>query len=62
MTATLIPALAADAYVPIRFLRTAEGVIVTYSPEQLDRPTAWQLLTELFGNLLDVTPAWVVTA
>jgi len=60
--AALAPALPDDAYVPIRFLRTAEGIVAAYSPAQIDRPSAWQLLTDLFGQLLDVTPAWVVTS
>lgn len=60
--AALAPALADAATPPIRFQPVAEGVIAAYSPAQMDRASAWQLLTDLFGNLLDVTPAWVVTA
>lgn len=61
MIATLTPALAADAYIPIRIMRVAGGVIATYSPEQVDRTSAWQILTDLLGQLCDVTPAWAVT-
>lgn len=60
--AALAPALAADAYVPIRILRTAEGIVAAYSPAQLDRASAWSILTGLYGQLRDVTPNWVVSA
>lgn len=60
--AALTPALPDDAPLPIRILRLAEGIVAAYSPAQIDRATAWSVLTELFGQLRDVTPDWVVTA
>jgi hypothetical protein len=60
--AALAPALPADAPHPIRFEHLNGALVAAYSPAQLDRPTAWQLLTELFGQLTDVTPAWVAGA
>lgn len=58
--AALAPALADDATPPIRIRPVADGVVAAYSPAQLDRASAWQLLTDLFGNLRDVTPDWVI--
>lgn len=60
--AALAGILPADAPNPIRFERVGGALVAAYSPAQLDRPTAWQLLTELFGQLTDVTPAWVAGA
>lgn len=60
--AALAPALPADAPRPLRFEHLDGNIIAAYSPAQLDRPTAWQLLTELLGQLTDVTPAWVAGA
>ncbi|GAB2696289.1 hypothetical protein [Kitasatospora kifunensis] len=60
--AALAPALADDALPAICFQQVAEGIVAAYSPAQMDRPTAWQIMLDLFGNLRDVTPDWVVTA
>ncbi|MGA5820854.1 hypothetical protein ACPC54_23675 [Kitasatospora sp. NPDC094028] len=54
--AALAPALPDDAACPLRIHRTPEGIVAAYSPAQLDRPTAWQLLVDVFGDLFDVTP------
>ncbi|MFC8447637.1 hypothetical protein [Kitasatospora sp. NPDC057223] len=62
LPAALAPALPDDAPHPIRFQRIREGVVAAYSPAQLARADAWQILTDLFGTLIDVTPASVVTA
>ncbi|MFE2407086.1 hypothetical protein ACFXDE_01945 [Kitasatospora sp. NPDC059408] len=55
--AALAPALPDDAVCPLRIHRIPEGVVAAYSPAQLDRPAAWRLLLDVFGDLLDVTPA-----
>lgn len=60
--AALAPALANDARPAIRFQQVAEGIVAAYSPTQMDRSTAWQIMLDLFGNLRDVTPDWMVAA
>jgi hypothetical protein len=55
MIAALSPALAPDAYVPIRILHLREGIVAAYSPEQIDRPTVWRALVEMFGQLTDAS-------
>jgi hypothetical protein len=55
--AALAGILPADAPNPIRFERLDNALVAAYSPAQLDRPTAWQILVDLFGPLRDVTPA-----
>ncbi|MFJ9771200.1 hypothetical protein ACIRVF_08145 [Kitasatospora sp. NPDC101157] len=52
----LTPALPDDAACPLRIHRIPEGIVAAYSEAQLDRPSAWQLLLDLFGDLFDVTP------
>lgn len=52
--------LPADAACPVRMHRTREGVCAAYSPAQISRPDAWQLLKDLFGAIVDVTPASVL--
>ncbi|GAA0705151.1 hypothetical protein GCM10010193_70250 [Kitasatospora atroaurantiaca] len=61
--AALTPALPDDADLPLKAVRTVDGIVAAYSPAQLDRPAAWGLLTELAGTALrDITPAWMVAA
>jgi len=55
--AALAGILPADAPNPIRFERLREGIIAAYSPAQVARADAWQILVDAFGPLRDVTPA-----
>ena len=56
-TAMLAGVLPADATYPVRYERLREGIIAAYSPAQMTRSDAWQVLVALFGPLRDVTPA-----
>lgn len=60
--AALAPALPADADTPVRLLRIPQGVVGAYSPAQISRDEAWDVLTAVYGSVTDVTPDWVVTA
>ncbi|MEV7770537.1 hypothetical protein [Kitasatospora sp. NPDC086791] len=55
--AALAGLLPDDAPHPLRFQRFGAGVIAAYSPAQIKRSDAWSVLTDLFGDLFDVTPA-----
>jgi hypothetical protein len=55
----LAPALPDDAAVPVRLHRMPEGIVAAYNPAVETRATVWRFLTELFGDLIDVTPASV---
>lgn len=62
LPAALAPALPDDALHPLRYHRIREGLVAAYSPAQLARADAWDILVGLFGSLVDVTPASAVTA
>jgi hypothetical protein len=56
--AALIPALDADAVLPLRAAWVDGTILAAYNPAQLDRPSAWALLGEIVNRVLrDVTPA-----
>lgn len=59
--AALAPALPPGATVPVRILRTAQGVIAAYDPTANSRADVWHLLRDVFGDLLDATPASAAT-
>ena len=56
MRAALAPLLPADVAVPVRIRRFREGIAAVHNPAAETRESVWRLLTELFGQLRDVTP------
>ncbi|MGE7437985.1 hypothetical protein [Kitasatospora sp. NPDC001175] len=52
--------LPTDAAVPVRLMRIKEGVIAAYNPAIETRDSVQNLLAELYGDLIDVTPAEVL--
>jgi hypothetical protein len=54
------PALAADSSSPVKECQMPGGLMVAYSPEQVTREHVLQYLTVVYGDLIDVTPEWIV--
>lgn len=55
----LAPALPDDAPVQVQVHEMPEGIVAVYNPAVETRATVWRFLTELFGDLVDATPASV---